>query len=460
MNNNIILDTDSYKASHWLQYPPETRGMYSYLESRGGAYEKTIFFGLQYYLKRYLTHRVTLEMVAEAEDFFARHGEPFNAKGWRRIACELEGRLPVAIHAVPEGTVVPTQNILMAVESTDPETFWVVSWLETLLLRLWFPITVATRGFYIRQRIYKSLMETAEAPQEEILFKLHDFGSRGTSSQESAAIGGAAHLVNFRGSDTAIGVRCANLFYHEAMAGFSIPAAEHSTVTAWGPEREEEAYRHILKQFAKPGAMVAVVSDSYNLWTALDKLWGENLKEEVINSGAVVVIRPDSGDPATVVLSVLQRLESKFGVTLNSKGYKILNTVRVIQGDGVDENTIDKILRLINNAGYSTTNLAFGMGGALLQQLNRDTLKIAYKCSEITTETGSVPVQKNPITDPLKRSRSGRLQLYRQGDWLITGGVDQVNLGEPLLRCVYKNGEILHETTLDDVRHLVYGESR
>jgi nicotinamide phosphoribosyltransferase len=52
---NLLLDTDSYKASHWLQYPPGTDRMFSYIESRGGRYPATVFFGLQYILKNYLS---------------------------------------------------------------------------------------------------------------------------------------------------------------------------------------------------------------------------------------------------------------------------------------------------------------------------------------------------------------------------------------------------------------------
>ena len=41
--------------------------------------------------------------------------------------------------------------------------------------------------------------------REGLPFKLHDFGARGVSSLESAMLGGMAHLVNFRGTDTLTG---------------------------------------------------------------------------------------------------------------------------------------------------------------------------------------------------------------------------------------------------------------
>jgi nicotinamide phosphoribosyltransferase len=456
---NFLIDTDSYKASHYLQYPPNTTSMFSYIESRGGEYDATVFFGLQYYLKKYLTHRVTVEEVEEAREFFTAHGEPFNYEGWMYIAKDLGGKLPVRIRAVPEGTVVPTHNILVSVESTDPKVFWAVSWIETSLLRsAWYPTTVATRSHKIRQIIMKALVVSSDDPNSEINFKVQDFGSRGVSSQESAMIGGAAHLVNFMGSDTVVGVRCANKYYNSPMAGFSIPAAEHSSITGWGKDHEVDAYRNMLKQFAKPGSMVAVVSDSYDLYNAITSMWGSTLKEEVIASGATVIIRPDSGHPPTVVLKSLQLLDEKFGHTLNAKGYKVLNNVRIIQGDGINEHTIQEILDVALAVGYSATNIAFGMGGQLLQALNRDTLKWAMKCSSITVDSQERDVFKNPITDHDKVSKAGRLDLIQLGvqdDFAyVTVVLKNGAHHNPysIMRTVYENGEVLVNDTLDNIR--------
>jgi nicotinamide phosphoribosyltransferase len=502
---NYLIDTDSYKVSHYLQYPPGTTSMFSYIESRGGEYNKTVFFGLQYYLKRYLSHRVTVAEVEEAKEFFEAHGEPFNYEGWMYIATELEGKLPVRIRAVPEGTVVPTHNILVSIESTDPKVFWVVSWIETMLLRVWYPINVATRSHKIRQIILEALRVSADDPEAEINFKLHDFGSRGVSSQESARIGGAAHLVNFMGSDTCVGVRMANKVYNIKMAGFSIPAMEHSSVTSWGRMREVEAYRNMLRKTGKKGGIIACVSDSYDLWNACSKLWGEELKSEVIGSGCTVVIRPDSGNPPDVVLRTAQLLEEKFGVTLNSKGFKVLNNVRIIQGDGINENSIQEILNRLLAHKFSATNIAFGMGGALLQQHNRDTLKFAMKCSHIyrlpdgsenedTTyhvvdgeELVSVDVYKDPVTDHGKVSKAGRLDLIRDtsGNYQTVAigsfskpsdltkeqanheKVEAIKYGMTLrfdydsrtvMRTVFENGDILVDDNFDDVRARAKGD--
>lgn len=451
---SYLFDTDSYKVSHYKQYPPGTTSMFSYIESRGGEYDRTVFFGLQYYLREYLSHRVTVEEVEKANQLFTLHGEPFNYEGWMYIAKELGGKIPVRIRAPQEGSIIPTHNLLVSIESTDPKVFWIVSWIETMLLRVWYPITVATRSNHIRQIIMKALQKSSDSPNDEINFKLHDFGSRGVSSQESAMIGGAAHLVNFMGSDTLAGVLMANEIYNIQMAGFSIPAAEHSSITSWGKENEVEAYRNMLRQFAKPGALVACVSDSYDLWNACANLWGGELRREVRDSGAVVIVRPDSGHPPTVVLKCVQILEEKFGSTINSKGYKVLDNVRVIQGDGINEVSIQDILDLLLSNGYSATNIAFGMGGALLQQLNRDTQKFAMKCSHVFIGDKSVDVFKDPVTDHDKVSKAGRLDLIYNDEGYETVRLADNELAHPrsVMYTVYENGESLRETTFDKVR--------
>lgn len=462
--DNLILNTDSYKASHWLQYPPQTEATFFYVESRGGVYERTVFFGLQAILKEYLSAPVTHAHVDEARDFFAAHGEPFNEAGWRHIVDTHGGRLPLRIRAVPEGTVVPTHHALVTMESTDPACYWLPSYLETLLLRLWYPVTVATQSWHLKQLIRQYLEASSDDPAAQIGFKLHDFGARGVSSAESAGLGAAAHLVNFLGTDTVSGVLTARAYYDEPMAGYSIPAAEHSTITSWGREHEVDAYRNMLHQFGKPGAIVAVVSDSYDIYTAIREHWGKALREEVIASGATIVVRPDSGEPVDVVHQCLVLLDDAFGSTLNGKGYRVLNHVRVIQGDGINPNSIRAILERITKAGYSADNLAFGMGGALLQGINRDTQKFALKCSAAKIGGRWVDVFKAPLTDPGKLSKRGRLALLRHrefGSWRtvpIDAALERPedHLPEPgwehALETVWENGALLRDWTFAQVR--------
>lgn len=452
MMDNPLLLTDSYKLTHWKQYPPGTQFIYSYFESRGGRFPSVLFFGLQYFLKRYLAGPVvTRERIDEAEALTAAHlgdGKLFNREGWEHILNVHGGRLPVRIRAVPEGTTVPVHNVLATIENTDPNAYWLTNLLETVLVQVWYPTTVATLSGEMK-RLLGEWMDRTAGHREGLAFKLHDFGFRGVSSPESAGIGAAAHLLNFRGTDTIAGLLLAREYYGEPMAGFSIPAAEHSTITSWGRDHEREAYANMLEQF--PRGLVAVVSDSYDVYHACRSVWGAELRERVLQRDGTVVIRPDSGDPATVVVNVLEILGERFGYRTNGSGYRVLDPhVRLIQGDGVNYDSTAATLERIAAAGWSTENVTFGMGGALLQKLDRDTQRFAFKCSHAVVDGEEREVSKDPVTDPGKRSKPGRLKLIRDAGVLRT--VPEGDPGEDQLVEVFRDGRLLREWSLAECR--------
>jgi nicotinamide phosphoribosyltransferase len=276
---------------------------------------------------------------------------------------------------------------------------------------------------------------------------------------ESAGIGGAAHLVNFMGTDTISGVLFAREYYGAGVAGFSIPAAEHSTITSWGRKGEVDAYRNMLDQFARPGSILAVVSDSYDIYNAASKLWGEELRQQVIDSGATVVIRPDSGDPVEVNMKLVEILGEKFGYTVNAKGFKVLNNVRLIQGDGINERTVRSILGAFMAMGWSADNIAFGMGGALLQIVDRDTQRFAMKASAAKINGEWVSVVKDPVTDPGKKSKAGRVTLWQSGGEFVSAveqpkGWHDRAVGDfvDVLEEVYRDGRLVKDITFDQVR--------
>lgn len=460
MQPNIILLTDSYKLSHYKQYPAGTSQIYSYFESRGGEFEGVTFFGLQYLLKEYLEGQVvTQEKIDRADKIYAAHfGNPtlFNKAGWEYILHTHNGHLPIRIKAVAEGTVIPTHNVMLTIENTDPNCFWLTNFLETLLLQLWYPCTVATISREVKTLITKYLNETGDP--STIDFKLHDFGFRGVSSVQSAGIGGAAHLINFMGTDTVAALTFIQEYYAPfpvgeglelPMFGFSIPAAEHSTITSWGRDNETDAYRNMLQQY--PEGLVAVVSDSYDIYNACEHIWGEVLKDEILQRNGTLVVRPDSGEPKDVVLKCTQILGEKIGFTVNEKGYKVLNPkIRIIQGDGVNYESICEILEHLKNHGWSADNVAFGMGGALLQKVHRDTQKFAFKCSCATINGEDRDVYKDPATDHGKKSKRGRLKLVKENEIYITKALDED--GEDILQTVFENGKILREIDFQGVK--------
>jgi nicotinamide phosphoribosyltransferase len=450
--DNLILNTDSYKASHFLQYPPGTEAVSSYIESRGGLFPHTLFFGLQAFIEQYLLTPITLDDVGAAEELLTAHGLPFNRAGWRKIVDGHGGYLPIEIAAVDEGEVIPTGNALVQLHNTEPELAWVTAYIETALLRaVWYPSTVATLSFQAKRVIRRHLDRTSEDPDGQIPFKLHDFGARGVSSLESAMLGGMAHLVNFQGTDTVSALIGARRYYDADMAGYSIPAAEHSTITAWGRAREADAYANMIDRFGKPGKLVAVVSDSYDIFNAVSELWGKALKEKVLSSGATLVVRPDSGNPSEVVVEVARRLAQAFGATTNKRGYAVLNPcVRIIQGDGMDLEQIGVVLEALATAGFSADNIAFGMGGGLLQKVDRDTLKWAMKASAVRIDGVWHDIYKDPATDRGKTSKKGLLGLTRDARGWRT--VPAAEADENRLVPVYRDGAQLRRTTFDAVR--------
>jgi len=185
----------------------------------------------------------------------------------------------------------------------------------------------------------------------------------------------------------------------------------------------------------------------------------------IINSGATLVVRPDSGDPQWTVLHVIETLGKKFGFTVNNKGFKTLNYVRVIQGDGINRNTIKDILSRLYINGWSADNISFGMGGALLQHLNRDSLRFAMKCSSVNMDGEWKDVFKDPTGDHSKVSKSGRISLYLKDQahgrsQYVTMRIDEFDALDSsmkkfyteVLRPVYSNGILMNDMTFDEVR--------
>lgn len=456
MNNKIMqfVDTDGYKLGMWKQYPENALYAMSYLEARGGA-DRVKFFGLQYVLKQLQVP--TIEEVDQAREFVKNYfgrDDVFNYEGWKAIA-EM-GYFPIRIHSVKEGGVYPTGEVLATIENTEPGFVWLIAWFETQIMRVWYGTNVATISFEIKELI-KDYLERTGTP-EELPVKLVDFGSRGASSAESAGIGGMAHMLNFLSTDTLNGIMYAQEYYDAPLVGtgVSIPASEHSTITSWGKDFETEAFRNMIEQFGGEGMMYACVSDSYDIFAAVDK-WKE-LEPLILEKGGTLVIRPDSGDPVKTPVAVVEKALDVFGYTVNGKGYKVLPAhIRVIQGDGIDINSIELILNELFWKNISADNIAFGMGGALLQKHDRDTFKFAAKMSGLVMDDYSIrEVFKDPITDKGKASKKGMLSLGRNketGEFkTIYPGFDEGEWDD-VLDHVYVNGE-LTEVKFEDIRNI------
>ena len=454
---NLILDVDSYKVTHFNQYPQNTKKLYAYIEARNLNSEELIFFGLQAFVKKYLLNPITQDDIDEAEKFLLSHIGVFNRDDWEYILNEHGGFLPIEIKSLDEGTVTNKKIPLLDITNTDEKVPWLVTYIETALLRsLWYPSSVATISREIKKIIFRYLDDTCTNFDDQLPFKLHDFGARGVSSYESSRIGGAAHLLNFLGSDTVEGAMFLKDYYDGTDISYSIPASEHSTITAWGKDNENKAHENIINQFLLEGKVIASVIDSYDTFETASKTISSELKEKIINSKGTFVVRPDSGKLPDTIIELLDTLSSEenFGYTLNSKGYKELPSyIRVIQGDGVDKNSIEDILISMKENNYSAANITFGMGGALLQKLDRDTYSFAMKVSAIHDGNTWKDVYKEPSNDKTKNSRRGRFAIV-QNDELEVVDLEKLNQTN-LLKTKYKDGKLYNETDLKVIRNKV-----
>lgn len=439
----MLLDTDAYKLTHHLQYPKGLTKLYSYAEARPGSRFNTVsWFGLQMIIADHLLGKVTNEMIDEAEEFsfltFGNHNF-FNREVWERVR-DL-GYLPINIMELPEGIEVPISTPLLTLESTEPWFATTLNALESVLMQVWYPTTISTNSMYIKKALLPLFEKSGSVAGLDLA--VNDFGLRGASSLQSAQRGGAAHLLHFRGSDNLAADKVIADVYGLKGRALSVWATEHSVATSYGPDRGEIDYVNSQLDRAGDNDIISIVIDSYDSINFVRNVIGsKEIKNRIIRRSGRIVLRPDSGEPQEIDLQVLDILADIFGTDVNDKGYKVINhNVGIIQGDGMNRQTIIELYRHILHQGWSADNLIVGSGGGLLQEgFDRDTERFAIKASygELGDGHGFL-IQKHPKQDPTKNSKSGRFKVIRDSNRRIkTVAIDAE--GNNLLKTIYENG--------------------
>ena len=426
---NIITSNDAYKFSHLFVVRKDITSAVSYIEARSGWTDEIVFFGLQAYIREYLTKRITIQDIWKAKRYAESAMIPFNENVWKRVLTEFGGYVPVKIEALPEGTVV-SRGVPVVQISSDrmPE---IVAEIETSLLRaIWYTSTVATLSRAIKKNIAEFYKKTSDLDINDPMTlgcALNDFGARGCSTGETATLGGMSHALLFIGSDTLEAIDGAVTYYdhdldRDGPVIISVPATEHSVTTMNGEDGESAFVGKVIDTFTKAGfPIISIVGDSYDLDRFVSQYIGTDHKEKIEARDGWIVVRPDSGEPTEIVPHVLELLDEKFGSVKNSKGFKVLNPkVRVIQGDGINRNSISDILNAVTAAGFSVENVVFGMGGQLLQAPMRDDFSWAMKTNEITINGVKTDVQKRPKTDMSKASKAGAQAVVFNGEKLVS----------------------------------------
>lgn len=461
MLDNLILSTDSYKLGHWPMYPDKMTGLFSYFESRTGAtFDFTQWWGLQGILIPLCGPVITAEMIEEAAEVVAVHmgdADLFNRAGWEHILHDHGGHLPLRIKAAPEGMCIPVSNVMMTVENTCPRCFWLTNYMESLLTHVWYPSTVATQSKHIRNMLEHYTAQSGDPDMVNLM--LQDFGYRGATCDEAAAIGGAGHLINFKGTDTLKAMEFVHRFYGAKWTdlAYSVPASEHSIMTSEGRDGEYRVLDRLLDEF--PTGILSVVIDSYDTYAFIDAVIER--RDRIAARDGIFVVRPDSTTdqhttPHGLTAEIMRRLAAGFGSTKNDKGYALIDgNVRVLWGDGIDYQQMRQICDHVQRAGFSINNMAcFGMGGGLLQRVNRDTQRFAFKASAIQIDEGEwTPVRKET---PNKASKAGRLVLVRDaatGEYnTVVEGADMRGTQVEVLEDVFEDGVLKRRHTFDEVR--------
>lgn len=467
----MAVCSDSYKAAHYMQYPSANK-MVAYGEFRkpypGLDDQRIVFYGMRNIVETYLEHQWTVEEVEAAEKFYSTHNAgntpyPFPKNLFLKFIKENNGYFPIKVEALPEGTVIYPHVPVYQITAEDPYAS-LCTFLETLMTMVWYPTTVATLSRHARTLIEGYFDKTVDPENSwKLDSRLHDFGYRGCTSQEQAIIGGTAHLLNFGGSDTMAAAYYAQFYLNEGRpVASSIPATEHSVMTSWN--NEQQALENMLTMFGQNElvnklGIFATVGDSYNYKNFLENIVPV-VAEKFKGKFGLWVLRPDSGDPVECVLMGLNAAEKTFGVTVNKKGYKVLNGAAVIQGDGISIVEIGKILEATEKSKFSAENVAFGMGAGLLQKVNRDTMSFATKLSHITYNTGAKrDLMKRPATDSGKFSLPGEMKVVVSDvDGLKVYPLETPVTGicSNLLEVVYDKGPVAHSwKTFDTIRQYI-----
>lgn len=470
--SNFILLCDSYKFHHYQEYPTDTTAIYSTVVPRKASKQtdEIVAMGASFVAAYLASVRITQAMIDEAEIEVNAMGYDFNRVGWELIIDRHEGRLPLEVYGVEEGTVVKPNTPILGIINSDNRFFWLVSYVETVVQRImWKMSTVASNSRAIYKEI-KQVMEKTGADLSMLEYKLHNFGDRGADGEDAAVMAAIAHAALFSGSDCASANRYIKALYHTNKNYVSsVDATEHSVMCSnsdaeskddWGAavmsvERLEEAVARTKRGVGIP--LQSVVIDTYDDERFVSEYLGIKLKDRIIASGGVLVARPDSGDPVTKPIQIIERLGECFGYTTNELGYKVLHpSVRVIQGDGINYVSIHQIMchMLIN--GWSMDNLTFGMGGGLTHGGSRDEFSFSMKATAICDNKNKWhDLLKEPKSDLGKKSLKGLVKTQVvEGEVVVVKCEVEYDLfvETPGWINYYSWGEVQWYPNFDDVR--------
>lgn len=515
----ILLD--SYKSSHRVQYSPNTEVIYSTWTPRKSRLEnidKVVTFGIQAFIQDYLVdnfnetffNRPKDEVIAEIRNVMENYTGDTDTSHWE--ALHDLGYLPLEIRALPEGTLCPIRVPMATIENTLPEFYWLTNFIETIFsTEVWKPMTSATIALQYRRILDKYAEKTCDN-KDHVDYQGHDFSFRGMAGVDGGLSSGAGHLVSFKGSDTIPAVMWIEKYYQakniNGSVATSIPATEHSVAETNIIELEEQfknfdnprleaekAYLGRLLRNVYKSGFFSYVSDTYNLWEVCRDIL-PSLKDEIMSRDGRVVVRPDSGDPVDILCGyntktffddyrgiekperlrdendspyyneinkgVIELLWDTFGGTINSKGYKVLDShIGCIYGDAITIERAEEICARLEKKGFASSNVVLGIGSYTYNMNTRDTFGFALKTVYGVVNGRELLLYKDPITDDgTKKSQKGRVIVKRDenGELIYIDNLykdewsHRISNGEDELRLVFKDGKMMNTQSFDMVR--------
>ena len=489
MNNNtpITLLADFYKLSHRNQYPTGTTKVYSTLTPRSNKYapysDEIVWFGLQYFIKEYLIDRFNKDFFNKSKDEviseYSRLVEFSLGKEYAETKHIEElhdlGYLPIKISTLPEGSLVPMRVPVMTIENTHDDFFWLTNFLETILsTSIWLPTTSATLAYSYRKVLNDYAIKTTGSTTG-VEFQGHDFSMRGMSSEQSAAVSGAGHLLSFKGTDIIPSILFLEKYYNgnieKSLIGASIPATEHSVMCSYGQENEKDLLTHLLTE-VYPTGLFSAVCDTWDFWKLVSEYLPE-LKETIKTRDGKLVIRPDSGNPVDIICGtvlnggktpeekgLVEVLYEIFGGQINELGFKVLDShIGAIYGDSITLEIAKEICEKLYKKGFATTNVVFGIGSYSYQYATRDTFGFAVKATYAIVDNEERMLFKDPKTDSgIKKSQKGLVVVNKDnnGKFFFEDNFvenEEYKSKTNLLETVFVNGKLIKETSLDEIRN-------
>ena len=484
---NPLHHIDFYKADHRRQYPDGTTLVYSNLtprSSRVPGVHEVVFFGLQYFIKEYLIRQWD-------EHFFAQPKERILAKDKRRMDTSLGpndigtahiaalhdlGYLPLEIKALPEGSKVPLRVPMLTIRNTKPEFFWLTNYLETIMSNvLWKPCTSATTALRYRQ-VFNQYADETVGNRDFVPWQGHDFSMRGMSGIEDACLSAAAHLLSFTGTDTIPAIDFLEDYYDadadQELIGGSVAATEHSVMCMGTMENEIDTFQRLIG-VVYPSGVVSIVSDTWDFWKVIT-VFLSALKDQILSRNGKVVIRPDSGDPVTIICGdpdapigspeqkgAIECLWDIFGGTITPMGYRLLDAhIGLIYGDSITPERQIAILKGLKDKGFASFNVVLGIGSFTYQYVTRDTFGFAMKATYGEVNGEGRNIFKDPKTDNgSKKSAKGLLKVERtENGFELSDEVSWETERQGALEIVFRDGQLIREERLERIRERLWEE--